>query len=155
MSISHRARRAWMSVCLVPSPIFFFCKLKNIYIHILRTVLQYRLVNNQKLRQRTDISFCYLNLCRKDPYKSHSYFVGFYYHACDSNGLNVFPHQFIFHTAFHTALKKKDITLLTTENHYLRSLCFVVFFMSVGIFVASSFFFLCYSRCCFHFKIRF
>ena len=27
MSISHRARRAWMSVCLVPSAIF--CKLKN------------------------------------------------------------------------------------------------------------------------------
>ena len=27
MSISHRARRAWTSVCLVPSAIF--CKLKN------------------------------------------------------------------------------------------------------------------------------
>ena len=92
-----------------------------------------------------------LDSCKKGPDKSHSSFVGFYFHTFSSNGFTVFSHQFTFHTAFHTALKK-DITLLTTENHYLGSLRFMVFFI-LCLREFSVAFFRC--RCRVHFKIRF
>ena len=84
-----------------------------------------------KVKTQNRYFILYLNSCKKGPDKSHSSFVGFYFHTFSCNGFTVFSHQF----TFHTALKKTHNTA-----HHGKSLPgFVAFygflyFMSAGIF---------------------
>jgi hypothetical protein len=82
-----------------------------------------------KVKTQNRYFILYLNSWKKGPDKSHSFFLRAFNftHAVpmvlQSSPTNSYSTQhFIQHL-------KKDIKLFTTENHYLGSLCFMVFFI--------------------------
>ena len=131
---TERARRTWITrFCFTKSDTGGFYR----SLHLRKRRPSFAGYYKQsKVKTQNRYFILYLNSCKKGPDKSHSSFAGIYFHTCGTNGFTVFSHQFIFHTAFHTALKKRH-----NSAHHGKSLPgFVAFygflyFMSAGNFL--------------------